>query len=173
MVATEGCQLEISQRLKRVPTIINKLGRYPAMQLATMQDIGGCRAVLTTIDEVHRVQRRLAKRRPPIRVSDYIAEPKISGYRSIHVVVEYDGRAIEIQLRTQAMHAWAFTVERLGGRLQTDLKSGEGPTELLRFMEAASEAMALEEAGQPVDTALVERLATLREAALPFLGGRP
>ena len=30
-----------AQRLKRMPTIIDKLKRYPAMKLTTMQDIGG------------------------------------------------------------------------------------------------------------------------------------
>lgn len=171
MVATEGCRLEISQRLKRMPTIIDKLVRYPAMKLSTMQDIGGCRAILDSVDEVRRVQRRLSKNRPPIRVNDYLNEPKPSGYRSVHVIVDYDGRSIEVQLRTQVMHDWAVAVERLGGRLQADLKSSIGPPPVLRFLEAIAEAMALEEAGQAVDTVLMDRLARLREDALPFLGG--
>lgn len=41
MVLTEGCRVEVSQRLKRVPTILDKLMREPTMQLANMQDIGG------------------------------------------------------------------------------------------------------------------------------------
>ena len=69
------------------------------MQLANMQDIGGCRSVLRSIDEVRRVQRRLVRNRPPIRVTNYIDEPRDSGYRGVHVIVEYDGRAIEVQLR--------------------------------------------------------------------------
>ena len=87
MVKTEQCQVEVSQRLKRVPTIIGKLAREPAMQLANMQDIGGCRAVLNSLDEVRRVQRRLSTNRPPLRVFDYIAKPRASGYRGVHVVV--------------------------------------------------------------------------------------
>ena len=44
-----------AQRLKRVPSIINKLKRkyngHPAtMKLSQMQDIGGCRAVLSNVD---------------------------------------------------------------------------------------------------------------------------
>jgi hypothetical protein len=38
-------------------------------------------------------------------------------------------------------------------------------------MEAISEAMALEEAGLVVDSALVERIDRLRPDALPFLRG--
>ena len=46
VVATERCRVEVTQRLKQAYTIIQKLGRQPSMGLATMQDIGGCRAVL-------------------------------------------------------------------------------------------------------------------------------
>lgn len=61
VVKTEQCEVEVSQRLKRVPTIVDKLVREPTMQLASMQDLGGCRAVLNSFDEVRRVQRRLSK----------------------------------------------------------------------------------------------------------------
>lgn len=52
------------------------------------------------------------------------------------------------------MHDWAVTVERLGGRLDVDLKGGIGPPEVLRLLEAISGAMAIEEAGGTVDKAL-------------------
>lgn len=170
MVKTEGCVVEVTQRLKRSPTIINKLRREPTMQLANMHDIGGCRAVLRDIDEVRRVERRLRKNRPPIRSADYVATPRPSGYRAVHLVVEYSERAIEVQLRSQSMHAWAITVERLAGRLG-DLKSGIGPPEVLHMMEVVSEAMALEETGQVVDDALLARLSNARAAAVPYLHG--
>src|SRR5690348_5170203 len=38
----------VAQRLKRMPTILNKLERQPTMDITRMQDIGGCRAVLLT-----------------------------------------------------------------------------------------------------------------------------
>lgn len=171
VVRTEHAQVEVSQRLKRVPTIIDKLLREPTMQLANMQDLGGCRAVLNSLDEVRRVQRRLSRNRPPMRVSDYIVEPRPSGYRGVHVVVEYDGRPVEVQLRTQVMHEWAITVERLGGRLGEDLKSGYGPPAVLRLFEEISVVMAHEEEGGVVDPAALARLNSLREAALPFLEG--
>lgn len=171
VVKTEQCEVEVSQRLKRVPTIIDKLVREPTMQLANMQDIGGCRAVLNSFDEVRRVQRRLSKNRPPLRVSDYIAEPRASGYRGVHVVVQYDGRPVEVQLRTQAMHEWAITVERLGGRLGEDLKSGYGPPQVLELLQGISEVMALEEEGGVISQEALDRLGALRQAALPFLEG--
>ena len=36
----------IAQRLKRQPTIFNKLVREPTMQLSNMHDIAGCRCIL-------------------------------------------------------------------------------------------------------------------------------
>lgn len=171
VVRTAECEVEVSQRMKRIPTILGKLVREPTMQLSSMQDIGGCRAVLNSIDEVRRVQQRLAKNRPPLRVSDYITEPRPSGYRGVHVVIEYDGRPVEVQLRTQVMHEWAITVERVGGRLGEDLKSGVGPAPVLSLMEEISEVMATEEGGGVVGQEALDRLSTLREAAAPFLEG--
>ena len=36
----------VAQRLKRLTSIRGKLARFPKMQLARMQDVGGCRAVV-------------------------------------------------------------------------------------------------------------------------------
>src|SRR5438045_1467899 len=36
----------VAQRLKRIPSIVEKLRRFPDMQLVRMQDIGGLRAVV-------------------------------------------------------------------------------------------------------------------------------
>ena len=50
--------LDVSRRLKRLPTIEDKLRRLPTMDLSTMQDIGGCRAVLNTQEQVQRLLER-------------------------------------------------------------------------------------------------------------------
>lgn len=169
-VATAHCaQLEVSQRLKRIPTILNKLNREPGMMLGRMADIGGCRAVLRNIDEVRLVQQRYADSGIVRRVRDYIEEPKPDGYRAVHVIVEYRGRKIEVQLRTQIMHEWAYTVEGMNSRFGLDVKSGKGPVPVAEWFQSVSEAMAVEESGMSVDDDLLQRVATLREAALPYL----
>lgn len=170
MVRTAGCPVEVSQRLKRVPTILDKLTREPTLPLASMQDIGGCRAVVNTIEELRRVEARLKKNRPPVRVSDYVTHPRRSGYRGVHVVVDYHGRNIEVQLRTQVMHEWAITVERLSGRIGTNLK-GDGLHVVQRLLAVISHAMALEEQGMTVDALLLEEMSELRSAAAPYLAG--
>lgn len=175
VVTTTRCStMEVSQRLKRMATILDKLGRERTMQLANMQDIGGCRAVFEDIDQLRRVEMRLKKNRPPLRHADYISRPRLSGYRAVHVVVGYDDelyaeRAIEVQLRTRVMHEWAITVERLSGRLRDDLKSGRGPQPLLDLLAAIAEAMGQEELGDQVPAALNQRISQLRAAAVPYL----
>ena len=172
MLKTERLAIEVSQRLKRVTTIIDKLGREPTMALSRMQDIGGCRAIVESVDDLRAVQQRLMRNRPPVRVSDYLANPRSSGYRAVHVVVTYDGRCI-VQLRTQLMHEWAVAVERLGGRMGEDLKSGQGPRQVLEWLETVGQAMEMEDAGKVVDPDLMQRVSRLREEALPFINRRP
>jgi putative GTP pyrophosphokinase len=175
VVRSTGCKVEVSQRLKRARTILDKLAREPTMQLANMQDIGGCRAVLASIAEVRAVEQRLTKNRHPRKVYDYIVTPRPSGYRGVHVVVTYEderhvSRQIEVQLRTKTMHEWAIAVERLSGRMGQDLKSDRGPTEVLELLAAISKAMAIEERGAIVPADLVDEMTKLRAAALPFMG---
>src|SRR5207237_3924512 len=84
----------VAQRLKRMPTIINKLVRYPAMKLTTMQDIGGVRAVLPNVVEAERLANiyRNESRflHELIDQKDYIVNPRSEdGYRSVHLIYKY------------------------------------------------------------------------------------
>jgi len=83
------------QRLKRVPAILHKLkrryeGRNPTMQLVQMQDIGGCRAVLSNVSlakklyQEYYIKSDLKHKR--VGEKDYINTPKKDGYRSVHLI---------------------------------------------------------------------------------------
>jgi putative GTP pyrophosphokinase len=179
MARTVGANASISQRLKRHASIINKLVVQPRMDLTRMQDIGGCRAVVATLKEVEAIRnrwRRWSHRERPgntlKREYDYIAEPKSSGYRGVHVIVTYHERLVEVQLRTAVQHEWATTIERVGGRIEQDLKGGRGPREVLEFFEYASRAMRIEEAGAVVPRNLVDAVKAARRRAEPFLRPR-
>lgn len=87
----------------------------------------------------------------------------------MHVVVSYDDRPIEVQLRTRVMHEWAIAaVERTSGRMGKDLKAGLGPEVVPAFFRVVSEATATEERGEIVDPSTVERVNAMREAALRY-----
>ncbi len=58
-----------AQRLKRMPTIIDKLKRYPTMRLTDMQDIGGVRAVLESIHDVNRLANEYRKKKVVLLMS--------------------------------------------------------------------------------------------------------
>lgn len=174
MVATEtgGDPRSIGQRLKRFPQMVHKLRRHPKMALARMQDIGGCRALLSDHDELRRVARRLRRqwRIPDNRVSDYITEPQpVTGYRSVHLITERDGRQIEVQLRTEGQQAWAMSIEQVAGTTGWPLKDGEGPDDVLRYFRTAAALIAAQEEGRDPDPADVEELRHLAESTVSLI----
>lgn len=81
---------EVTQRLKKVPTIFSKLTREPGLDLSRMQDIGGCRVVVQDVQELRRLEARIRDiwSHRVKRTSDYVAHPRTSGYRALHVVVD-------------------------------------------------------------------------------------
>lgn len=53
----------VAQRLKRAPSIILKLRRFNGMKLARMQDIGGLRAVVGSVEQVNKLEDAYRKSR--------------------------------------------------------------------------------------------------------------
>ena len=159
----------IAQRLKRTPSIVRKLQRFPNMNLARMQDIGGIRIVLANVAEVYRLHtnilnsKRPFEHEPLLPPKDYIKEPKSDGYRSLHQVFKYksttypelDGLQIELQIRTKLQHAWATAVETLGIIEKSSFKTGEGSEEFKRFFMLASALFSYNER-QPILPALAD-----------------
>lgn len=102
-------------RVKRIESIISKLQRVDKMQLNRMSDIAGCRCILQSVDKVYQLKEKLQKVFIVKNINDYISSPKMSGYRSLHMIVSLpnsqDNKTIEIQLRTRDQHNWATLVE--------------------------------------------------------------
>ncbi|MCL4836455.1 MAG: RelA/SpoT domain-containing protein [Thermoanaerobaculia bacterium] len=152
------------QRFKRLERIIDKLVRYPKMRLSQMEDIGGCRAVLASLEDVssavEHIHRQWGDR---AKATDYIASPKPDGYRGIHIIERRDGRLIEVQLRTRNQHAWAEAVERLDLAFGYGLKEGQGPADLREYFRLGADRLAAEDEGTALDSAAEARFDTLRE----------
>lgn len=142
----------IVQRLKRTPSIIAKLVRENGMRLDRMEDIGGCRIVVNSIDDVYDVRDLIVKGRTRNilrRERDYIKSPKESGYRGVHLIYRYNGQKlafnghhVELQIRSLAQHSWATAVEVVGTFTKHALKASEGPEDWLKFFQLASQAFA-------------------------------
>lgn len=145
-----GLKAVVVQRLKRSRSILSKLSR-DSMRLTQMQDIGGCRAVVPSIEDAYTLRDKFYKSRSKhilISEDDYIASPKASGYRGIHLIYkfqsevksEYNNLLLEVQLRSQVQHAWATAVETVGAVVGQALKSSQGETMWLSYFQTASVA---------------------------------
>lgn len=143
-----------AQRIKRLSSISLKLKLRPSMKLSQMQDLGGCRAIMTSIPHVHTLAKffhdETRMRHDLVHQDDYIAQPQPSGYRGIHLVWKYRSNQhtvyndlkIEMQLRSAEQHAWATAVETAGTFLDQALKSSLGPADWLRFFSLMGSVVA-------------------------------
>lgn len=154
----------VAERLKRMESIVGKLHREDGMQLYRMQDLGGCRMVLPTLQDVYAYSERFQKsriRHELKKVNDYIQAPKKSGYRSLHLVYRFKTDTpdkeiynqypmlIELQFRTHLQHIWATALETIGLFTNQALKAGQGNEGILRFFVVVSSLFALKE-GCPI-----------------------
>jgi len=104
-----GIDAQVQGRPKHLYSIWKKM-QGKGLPIDKVFDLRALRTVVADIDAcyaalscVHELWHPL-----PDEFSDYIARPKANGYQSLHtVVVDAQGRPIEIQIRTQAMHEHA------------------------------------------------------------------
>ena len=104
-----GITSDIQGRAKHIYSIYQKASRYAAESKSfdqiydllalrvTVDSVGDCYHVLGAIHQLWRPV--------PGQIDDYIANPKESGYQSLHTsVIGPHGRMLEVQIRTQEMH---------------------------------------------------------------------
>ena len=131
-----------------------------------IQDIGGVRVVLNNCEEVYKLKTNLEKE-PTIhkirKVKDYIATPKLTGYRGVHIIYslinkkdktyDWSKLKVELQIRTRLQHIWATTLEIYDFVNKTTLKTQSKITERdkswLEFFELVASLFAYAEK-QPI-----------------------
>ena len=164
-VKTEGAPIVVGQR-QNLPTLVGKLARFPEMEVARMQDIGGTRAIIPSRSEIERVVRRIRKNSDVLRFDDYTEAPKATGYRAVHVVVKRRGLPIEIQLRTPLQQRWAAEVDRAAGHLGGGLKEGVGSEKIVQSFCDLADAIALLGDG-PATQEVEDMFVTVRRTVRP------
>jgi len=102
----QGVRASVQGRPKHIYSIVKKM-RGKSLDFHRVFDIRALRVVVPDVDDCYAVLAQVHARFTPVaeEFDDYIAKPKPNGYQSLHTVVrDEQGRAFEIQIRTQAMH---------------------------------------------------------------------
>ena len=118
----------IKTRLKTPKSIIEKMDRI-GVPLSVeniehkLSDVAGVRVICSFVDDIYRLADMLALQDDVyiLKTKDYIKNPKPSGYRSLHLIVEVPiflsqekrFMRVEVQLRTIAMDFWASLEHKL------------------------------------------------------------
>jgi GTP diphosphokinase / guanosine-3',5'-bis(diphosphate) 3'-diphosphatase len=96
----------IDHRVKGLYSLYKKLSRYEK-NIEKIHDISALRVIVRDIPDCYKVLGIVhGSWRPlPERIKDYIASPKLNGYKSIHTTIfTGDGGIIEVQIRSEEMH---------------------------------------------------------------------
>lgn len=128
----------IKTRIKQPESIATKLKRkgYPITVESVMDnlsDVAGVRVICAFIDDIYKVADMLTSQDDIelIKKKDYIKEPKMNGYRSLHLILEVpvffsdykDQIRVEVQIRTIAMDFWASLEHQL--KYKKDIEDAE------------------------------------------------
>lgn len=100
---------DISGRIKRIYSLYKKLERYDG-DITKIHDKIALRIITKSTADCYAALGVIHKHFNPMpgRVKDFIATPKPNGYESLHTTVfDNEGRAFEVQIRTDLMHETA------------------------------------------------------------------
>jgi len=102
----QGIAALVQGRPKHIYSIVKKM-RGKSLDFDQVFDIRALRVIAADVKGCYAALAFVHANFSPIdgEFDDYIAKPKANGYQSLHTVVRDEaGRAVEIQIRTQAMH---------------------------------------------------------------------
>ncbi|MEJ6022925.1 RelA/SpoT family protein [Ramlibacter sp. PS4R-6] len=105
----QGIAASVYGRPKHIYSIVRKM-RGKDLDFAQVFDIRALRVIVPEVKDCYAALSWVHQQFTPLveEFDDYIAKPKPNGYQSLHTIVrDAQGRAIEIQIRTQAMHEHA------------------------------------------------------------------
>ena len=105
-LADAGLPAQVQGRPKHLYSIWKKM-KGKQLTLDKVFDVRALRVIVEDVPACYAALSRAHELWSPIpeAFKDYIAKPKPNGYQSLHTVVrDEQGRSIEIQIRTQAMH---------------------------------------------------------------------
>ncbi|HSW03307.1 RelA/SpoT family protein [Aquabacterium sp.] len=108
-LAAVGITAEVQGRPKHLYSIWKKM-QGKSLSIEKVFDARALRVIVADVPACYAALSRVHEcfRAVPGEYDDYIAKPKANGYQSLHTVVLCDdGRPVEVQIRTAAMHEHA------------------------------------------------------------------
>lgn len=133
--------LPIGRPKKSRQSIADKLRRQ-TIKLSQMQDIAGCRLVVSdsfvqeiVIDSFEAVFRDNFF--DGLKMVDRRSKPS-NDYRAVHLIVKTCGRPVEVQLRTALQHRWAELSEKLSDLVDPKIKYGGGNKSIRDLLSKSS-----------------------------------
>lgn len=127
----------VKSRIREPQSIVKKLKRQGhevtlENMLKYIKDIAGVRIICSFTSDIYRIADMLAQQADlkVLELTDYLSQPKVSGYRSYHMLVTVpvylsDGvvdTKVEIQIRTIAQDFWASLEHKIYYKFE-----GNGP----------------------------------------------
>lgn len=126
----------IKSRIKTSESIVKKLKSHGyestiENMVKYVNDIAGIRIICSFTTDIYRIAGMLERRNDIhiISVKDYIKHPKLSGYKSYHMIVlipiylseQKVNAKVEIQIRTVAMDFWASLEHKINYKFETNV----------------------------------------------------
>jgi GTP pyrophosphokinase len=108
-LAVRGLHADVQGRPKHLYSIWKKM-QGKALDFAQVLDVRAVRVIVADVTACYAVLGRVHELYQAVagELDDYIERPKPNGYQSLHtVVLDEAGRAVEVQIRTRAMHEHA------------------------------------------------------------------
>lgn len=139
----------IKTRIKTAESIVHKLKRYGyessiENMVKYVNDIAGVRLICSFTSDIYRLAEMIGKQSDlkVIAIKDYIKAPKISGYKSYHMLVTVPiylsdsvvDTKVEIQIRTIAMDFWASLEHKIYYKFE-----GNAPGHISRELRECAE----------------------------------
>ena len=105
MIKEAGIEAKIYGRAKHFFSIYKKMVKGHK-DIEQIYDLFAVRIIVKDIKECYAALGVLHEHYTPIpgRFKDYIAVPKVNGYRSLHTTLMGEGQPFEVQIRTEQMH---------------------------------------------------------------------
>lgn len=147
---------DVSGRPKHIYSIWRKM-RGKELDFSELYDVRAFRVIVPDIKDCYTVLGIVHHLWQPVpkEFDDYISRPKPNGYKSLHtVVIGDDGRAFEVQIRTQEMHRFAeYGVEVSGDQAWAQLRETSLDDDHIYVLTPQARVIALPQGATPVDFA--------------------